>query len=699
MSVHEDAADESDSLVQHVVIAQSKTGTVLSSGSSERTTKEQSLSHGEFGRKDPGPSLHPGRLCRLCARRMDSMVYIFGKIGQAHGIVEKINTSLPVTLCEDCVQKLDICHEFAEACVRAEQKLKALSKAQLFISDVVGERKYLTENVTNVPETGKFGCPLCCCGLMLVEDSDALQYSSCSSASHEPVLVTSHEPVRVTSPLRLTVADVSTGGTYRGTREVQKVYNEEKPSSAACRICGDIFDSSEECLAHAKVHSLDDFFPCSVCDLCFSTESSFSRHCVEHRRKCSSPDELRCPRCGSVFGNARAMARHICRLLFRCPDCGKAFRSEARLAFHRRLHGGASATTCRQCGKVFARENNLFEHVRLVHLGEKAHRCPRCGKTFQLRARLVAHLRVHAGERPFRCRVCGGRFHDSATLKGHLVTHLDAKPFQCDKCGRCFSRKTLFKRHVLSHNNDANPPLSRMHKCKLCPDLTLASYSKLVKHRKEAHLADTFLDQNERLGTKPFTCEYCEKSFVYRVTLMSHVRTHTGELPFECELCEKRFPRKRSLDLHRRVHSGDRPHGCATCGKRFAQRAHLRAHERLHTGEKPYACDECGRRFRLKEVRNAHHRKHTGERPFKCAVCEKAFRTSHSYSQHMWIHQGKRPYACQHCGKAFRRSNGLKVHIRIHTGEKPHMCDVCGKCFAQKQDMKKHRNLHANGRL
>ena len=498
--------------------------------------------------------------------------------------------------------------------------------------------------------------------------------------------------------------------------EENKVHNMEdgtvtslnpKMKFPSCRLCGETFENIELCLDHSKCHMESDLYPCSLCELCFTSELCLLSHFEEHKAEEERPlrpkgsKRLVCPTCGRRFNNSRTLAGHNCfsgTRPFKCSECGKFFRTEARLEFHQQVHEGGSPVVCEHCGKEFSRENNLFDHVRLVHMGEKSHQCEQCGKSFQLKARLIAHQRVHTGERPFVCDVCGGKFYDNATLKGHRITHMDVKPFQCDKCGRCFARKTLFKQHILAHVDECKQP--KVYNCKLCTDVVFPTYVKLAEHRKDSHpLVKAFEDDVTPHNTKPFKCDDCGKSFAYRVTLIAHRRHHTGELPFGCEFCEKRFSQKRSLVLHHRTHTGEKPFSCNMCGKRFVQSAHLYSHLRLHTGEKPYQCEVCGDRFRLKDVRDSHLRKHTGERPFKCNVCGKAFRTSHSYYQHMWIHQGKKPYPCGYCGKAFRRSNGLKIHIRIHTGEKPHACDICGRCFAQKQDMKKHRNLHLVGKL
>jgi KRAB domain-containing zinc finger protein len=111
----------------------------------------------------------------------------------------------------------------------------------------------------------------------------------------------------------------------------------------------------------------------------------------------------------------------------------------------------------------------------------------------------------------------------------------------------------------------------------------------MKQHSKEAALADVSMRDE---GCHK--CPICPKAFAQQAYLRYHIRfLHVNERPFTCNYCEKTFKTKDARDLHARIHTGIKPFTCEICGASFRQMVHLTTHQRKHTGERPFVCPHC----------------------------------------------------------------------------------------------------------
>ena len=138
------------------------------------------------------------------------------------------------------------------------------------------------------------------------------------------------------------------------------------------------------------------------------------------------------------------------------------------------------------------------------------------------------------------------------------------------------------------------------------------------------------LDSNQE---KKYKCIICSWEFKFKINLIRHMRSHTGEKPFKCEICGKGFPRKWNLKLHYE-------------GKYCQKTINLQNH--------------CGPS--LQNQQNLNGSIPLYEKKHKCEICGKAFTRKDNLKHHLNFHAGISRFQCKSCGKKFLHKIGLKRH-------------------------------------
>ncbi|XP_028986133.1 zinc finger protein ZFAT-like isoform X2 [Betta splendens] len=208
---------------------------------------------------------------------------------------------------------------------------------------------------------------------------------------------------------------------------------------------------------------------------------------------------------------------------------------------------------------------------------------------------------------------------------------------------------------------------------------------------------------------KIFTCQFCNKIFKFRHSLIAHLRTHTQEKPFQCPHCDYASAIKANLNVHLRKHTGEK-FSCQQCPFNCLSPGHLKVHvERVHLKVKQH-CSYCEKKYSdvknlLKHMDKRHNLKdpavyhsyqqlrlktRQGLRQllYHCPTCNRRFKNQLQRERHMLIHGPQRPFACLLCDHAATKMSGLAAHVRKHLFL--YVCCVCDGKFVSSHRLKTH---------
>lgn len=247
---------------------------------------------------------------------------------------------------------------------------------------------------------------------------------------------------------------------------------------------------------------------------------------------------------------------------------------------------------CFTCGLKCSKVSNLQTHMTRHVIPDGRHKCSVCDKSYDDEGVLKAHMRSH--KLNFECVVCSDRFKDQCALDLHMFTHTGEHSHKCSICNRGFGRKGHMKKHLSKHYTSKDTFKSCL--CFQCGK-SFGNANMLNMHMV-VHLKD-----------KPFACDVCQMKFKTKVALEGHrFRIHSDNKKFNCNVCEKSFATTVLLKAHMVSHSTARSLQCPHCDKGFNYKQSLMSHIRTHTGEKS-ACKHCPKMFTQPHNLKAHVKK------------------------------------------------------------------------------------------
>ncbi|XP_055788568.1 zinc finger protein 335-like isoform X2 [Salvelinus fontinalis] len=242
--------------------------------------------------------------------------------------------------------------------------------------------------------------------------------------------------------------------------------------------------------------------------------------------------------------------------------------------------------------------------------------------------------------RPHNCWICGSRFLSQDDLRFHVDSHQGNDPecFKCLQCNYRCKRWSSLKEHMFNHQ-----------------------------------------------GNKPFKCEECDYSSVYKKDVIRHSAIHTKDkktksesqvskvLSFPCPVCHRVYPMQKRLTQHMKTHSAEKPHMCDKCGKSFKKRYTFKMHLLTHiqsVDNSRFKCEFCDYDCDNKKLLLNHQLSHANDRPFKCDYCKYSTSKEDFLVSHLAIkHTGEKPFSCEMCHFMTKHRKNLGLHVQCRHPE------------------------------
>lgn len=330
------------------------------------------------------------------------------------------SSSLPKSICLDCLTKLNQFNEF----------FSTTQENQVILQIIFGEKPEQPHSAT--PQK-QFTPTVAKSQPALQLEPEALEKQIVEEITTDTALPDHDEDVKGESPKESNSIskDSSTNnsismGNFPQFSRISSTSHKNKFERFDCHLCNAQSTRNSKFISHFKeVHPDEELrYSCYHCKLLMGKYRSFIRHVASHTEK-----RFACDICDKNFAQKMTLVQHMnshsSLKLFECDECDLKFKQNSSLFKHRKTKHTNSSITCTECAKSFVNKETLMQHMKSKHSMKKDIVCKQCSKTFASRSAFSYHQSSKhpkgqvAGDKRI-CKSCDKSFKSQAILNVHM---------------------------------------------------------------------------------------------------------------------------------------------------------------------------------------------------------------------------------------------------------------------------------------
>jgi KRAB domain-containing zinc finger protein len=319
-----------------------------------------------------------------------------------------------------------------------------------------------------------------------------------------------------------------------------------------CRLCPFSTESFNTYSYHKKLHCIQANFSCSECSYSINNITSLKEHIKLHKKENELIKESlteggvrhKCPKCPYSSPNKNLLVAHTSMhssgRKYSCTQCDYSSDDKAQLQLHTNVHNGSYSDSdsleemellMKRTPDVigpqlfFTSSGNTDLDSDTSDNNESDLKCDKCPYSTPSKDELGNHIQQHETPGKTRCMYCSFSCGKEDDLLHHLQVHFPGTNVDKDMLKALRKQSNSHKRNISKtlDDSDVESKGNRFSEVTGEPDSTVNEISKQESSENEKTTSDSGKEGDK---TKVYVCQYCEREFDDKATMIQHGKQH-----------------------------------------------------------------------------------------------------------------------------------------------------------------------------